>query len=182
MKCTVFITVVVSLLALFSTGWAQTPDEDEYSDLVGTIAAVPLTLDVGSSSLLGSNTGFLVGASVYPVPLIAAGEFNLDLSADLTYRVGVAPVHLLLGAGPRYKVVASDWVAGRGEVGTYAGAGVLAGVELDLGLGPVSLLNLLVKGGVDYTFGLTEGATPNQASFRLGVGLGIPLIGASATF
>ena len=46
--------VLISLLALLCMGWAQTPpDEDEYSDLLGTIAAVPLTLDVGSSSLLG---------------------------------------------------------------------------------------------------------------------------------
>lgn len=168
---------ITALLAFSSA--QPLPDESEYSALLATAASVPLSFEVGSTTLLSNEVGVLVGASVYPLPLLIAGEFNLDLTADLTYRRGVAPFYFIVGGGPRYQLVGSEWLPGRGAAGSYAGVGALAGAQIDLNLGPVDLLALLFQIGGDYTFGLSGGASASQLSLRTKIGVNIPFVGTA---
>ena len=176
------------LLSSLALGQSPDPTEDppdaNYSVVVQTFADVPITFDLGSSSLFTPNLGGVVGVSFYPLPFILEGEGNVDISADLIYRRGSGPLRFVAAAGPRYRVVASDWLAGSGDgsVGIYAGLGVSAGAEVDANLFAADVLDAFSKVTLDYGRGLSEGSSANLLTLRLAVGVRLPMLRISAAF
>ena len=176
------LLISFALLVGMALGQGYESIPKEYQPLVATVSNIPFTFDLGSTSLFTDEVGLLVGVAVYPVPIFLDGEVNVDVTADVTYRSGVAPFYFLMSAGPRYSYVESSWLPGRGEAGSYAGAGATAGLEIDLNLLGVDIINILLEAGADYSFGLTESSSPTQLTVRTGVGISLPLAGLSTTY
>lgn len=177
----------LGLVLTLSFAAAQTPSPEEapdpnYSVVVETLADVPITFDLGSSSLFTPNLGGVVGVSFYPLPFVLEGEGNVDISADLIYRRGNGPLRFVAAAGPRYRVVASDWLAGSGSVGIYAGFGASAGAEVDANMFGTDVLDAFSKVTLDYGRGLSEGSSANLLTLRLAVGVRLPMFRISAAF
>ena len=171
-------------LAFGQTELPETPEpaaDPNYSVALRTFADVPVTFDVGSSSLFTPNLGGVVGVSFYPLPFILEGEGNVDISADIIYRRGRGPVSFVAAAGPRYRVVSSDWFGSR-AVGIYAGLGASAGVEFDANMFGQDVLDAFSKVSLDYGAGLSEGSSPNLITLRLAVGVRFPMLRLSASF
>ena len=170
---------------LFSTAYAQTNPsaaEADHGAVLTFLADVPFTFDFGSSSLINNNLGVLVGVTVYPLPLVLDGELNMDIAADVTYRRGGQPLYFVVGGGPRYHIVASDWLDGNGRIGGYAGVGVTAGLEFDMNVWNIDVFDAVADLSADYTVGTTDGATPALLTVRLGLGVSLPLARASLSF
>ena len=175
-------TLFLLLVLNFPLAQAPAPTADDYGAVITFLADVPFTFDVGSTKLINNNLGVLVGFTVYPLPLLLEGELNIDIAADVTYRRGGEPFYLVFGGGPRYHIVASDWLDGNGRVGGYAGVGGVAGLEFDLNVWNISVLDAVAELSADYTVGTTDGATPALLTVRLGVGVSLPLARASVSF
>lgn len=183
MRYLLLLILFLSLPAL-----AQDDPEDEgnpqvdYSVVLQTFADVPVTFDVGSSNLFGPHLGGTVGVSFYPLPLILEGEGNIDLAADLIYRRGRGPLKFIASAGPRYRIIASDWLSEQASVGAYLGAGASAGLEFDANFFGQDVLDAFSKVSVDYTRGVSGNASDDLIKLRLGVGLRLPMLRLSASF
>ncbi len=172
------LLVVVALIC--ASTHAQQPER--YSTMVRLIGSFPLTFQFGLEDALGQRVDLRFGAAFYPVPLILDGDVNVDASANVTYRLGEPPLFLYVGAGPRYSRVETEWIPGRGEVGSYVGAGAVAGLGLHIGAFGAELLNILLEVNGDYTFGITPGATRTRFSPRVAVGIDLPIVGLGAGF
>lgn len=173
---------LVLLLCLVGMAFGQANSDDDYGTVLTFLADVPITFDLGSTSLITDNLGVLVGFSVHPLPLLLEGELNMAIATDVTYRRGGQPLYFIFGGGPRYHIAASDWLEGNGRVGGYAGAGAVAGLEFDLDVWNVDVIDAVAELSADYMVGTTDGATPALFTVRLGVGLSLPVARVSLSF
>lgn len=161
----------------------QVPAADpDYSVAVRTFANVPVTFDLGSSSLFSPNLGGTIGVSFYPLPFILEGEGNVDINADIIYRRRRGPLSFIASAGPRYRVLSSDWLTANRSVGIYAGLGASAGVEFGATMFGADVLDAFSKVSLDYGAGLSEGSSRNLVTLRLAVGVRFPMLRLSASF
>ena len=156
---------------------------DGAPDLLNAAARVPLSLEVGDENVFAPRLGFRVGGSLYPLPLLLERDLNVDGFADVTYtlRGGVgnflanASAALYAGAGPRYRLINSEFLAG-GAPGSYLGVGAVAGAEFRLGFIGFSLLSAFAETSSDYLWPTGTGLGEGRFSPRVRVGLGIPFV------
>ena len=155
------------------------------SELLNTLARVPLSLEVGPENLFARRVGLRIGASVYPLPLLLDRELNVDGFADVTYtlRGGVgtflasADAALYAGAGPRYRLINSALFLDGAVPGAYLGVGGVAGADFRLSLIGLSLVSAFAEAGTDYLWPAGEAFAEGSVSPRVRVGLSLPLVG-----
>lgn len=162
------VLVLLGALAL-SPAAAQSV---ELGPLLELLAPVPLSTQFVLPNTFGQDIDLRLSAAVYPVPLLLERELNLDIGVNVAYSVGQEPLLVYLGAGPRYSLVGSDWLPGAGAVGSYVGAGAVAGVELGF-----DFLGVLVEAGGDALFGVTPNTPSLRFAPRVKVGVNLPIIG-----
>ncbi|MEZ4608087.1 MAG: hypothetical protein R2880_18000 [Deinococcales bacterium] len=176
MKILNILSVLLGLM-LCSSAFAQ--DDTAPPAVLSALANVPLSVQLGADDLFVEGLGLHVGASFYPLPIILRQEFTVDIAADLSYRSGEAPFFFYIGAGPRMTVLGSDWLLGQGPIGSYVGGGAVVGLEFDLDVYKVDVINIIGEISVDYMFELGGQLEGGLLKPRFSLGVQIPLANLS---